>query len=192
MDYKNACKKCIREEHCCIFNDDSEFAFAGIKSAKNIKRHIKKDYSYFLNYSPLSKKAINDLKYDDPSLEGRLRYFQLDNKRILRLKTQKNKRCIFLEKSGRCSIYNIRPNICRIYPFWAIKLINGKFKVIKHDSDTSCNAIRSIMKQGKDIEKVLSPKEISEIKKVMKNIEKEDIFYRKNIKKFVKEAGLEK
>jgi len=189
-DFKNACKKCIREEQCCFFNDASEFAFVGIKDAQRIKRHTKKDYSYFLNYSPFTKKIIADLKSDDPFREGRLRYSQLDNKRILRLKT-KNKRCVFLKKSGGCSIYSIRPNICRIFPFWAVRMVNGTYKVITH-GDGVCIAIESILRQRKDVEKIISPKEISEIKRIMKNIEKEDVFYRKNIKRFVKATGLDK
>jgi Fe-S-cluster containining protein len=181
---KYNCNKCKRDVHCCIFKDASEFAFVGLKNAEQIKKRIKKDYDHFLDYSPLPKHVVNIMKDSDTCLEGSLRYSQLDSKnRLLRLKTKKtnkDKRCIFLDDSGKCEIYDIRPNICRIFPFWAIRLSNGRLKIITHDLDPSCSAVRSL-----DISSIPA-KDALKIKKVMKDIEKEDIYYRKNIRKFWK------
>jgi Fe-S-cluster containining protein len=186
MDFKSNCKKCPKNTHCCIFKN-SGFVFVGIKDAKKIRKQIKKEYCFFLDYSPISKKIVNCLKQDDPALEGRLRYSQLDkNNRILRLKTKKDGRCIFLNKQNRCDIYSIRPNICRIFPFWAIKLINGKIKIIPHDVQPKCKVMRLLITKQKDIDAVLSRKEKNEIKKTVRKIKDEHIFYRKNIMKFIK------
>ena len=187
MYFETNCKRCNSNDHCCIFENNSGFTFITPENAKRIKREIRQNYSYFLNYSPLSKKTINDLKNSDPALEGSLRYSQLDKySRILRLKTKIDGRCIFLNDIGKCDIYKIRPNICKIFPFWAMKLTNGKYKVIEHDTNPRCSITKMITEKNEDIENTLSNKEILEIKKLFKNIEKENSLYKKNIQKFVK------
>lgn len=187
MDFKNNCKKCPKNTHCCIFKKSSGFVFVGIKDAKKIKKQIKKEYCFFLDYSPISKKIVACLKHDDPALEGRLRYSQLDkNNRILRLKTKKDGRCIFLNKQNRCDIYGSRPNVCRIFPFWAVKLINGKIKIIPHDVQPKCKVIKSLVKKQRDVDAMLSRKEKNEIKKIVREIKDENLVYRKNILKFIK------
>ena len=188
MDFKNNCRKCPKNTHCCIFKN-SGFVFAGIKDAKKIRKQTKKEYCFFLDYSPISKKIVNCLKHDDPALEGRLRYSQLDkNNRILRLKTKKNSRCLFLNKHNLCDIYGIRPNICRIFPFWAVKLINGKIKIIPHDVQSKCKSITALIKKQRDnIDEILSRKEKIEIKKIVRKIKDENVFYKNNILKFIKD-----
>lgn len=180
------CKKCPKNVHCCIFKQNSGFTFVGIKDAKIIKSHTKKPYNFFLNYSPMSKRVVNYLKNDDPVLEGSLRYSQLENKnRILRLKTKQDGRCIFLNDKNLCDIYNIRPNICRIFPFWAMKLINGKIKVIPHDVEPGCKVINLLIEREEDIDKILSKAEKNKLKRIFKQIKQEDKYYKKNITKFI-------
>jgi Fe-S-cluster containining protein len=187
MANKDECRKCTEKTHCCIFKNNSGFTFVGIATAKTIRKKIKKEYSHFLDYSPLPKKIVANLKNDDPLLEGSLRYSQLDKKnRILRLKTKKDGRCIFLNDWGKCDIYSLRPNVCRIFPYWAILLIDGRLKVIEHDSNPKCRIIASILDKSEDVESVLSKKEIIEIRKIFIKIENEDRIYRKNIQKFTK------
>ena len=184
MYFESNCKNCKKDEHCCIFDDKWGFVFVGIKDAQRIKQTIKTDYSYFLDYSTLPKKLISSLKDDDPSLEGRMRFSQLDKNRILRLKTKKHGKCIFLGDHGKCEIYSIRPNICRIFPFWAMKLTNRRLKVIEHDTCLECSVVKSIAKNG-GLRKNISRKEAENIKKIFRKIEKEDTYYKKNIKRFV-------
>lgn len=169
------CKNCRKDVHCCIFRNNSGFTFVGIKNAKLIRSKIKKNYSYFLDYSPLPKKIIDRLKNDDPSLEGFVRYSQLDKDRLLRLKTKKGGSCIFLS-NGKCEIYAIRPNVCRIFPFYAVKLIDGRIKVIEHDSNPKC----PIVKNGVNI----SRRKTVLMKKIFSDIRKENAYYTKNIKYF--------
>lgn len=175
LSLESYCKECAPKVHCCIFKNNNGFTFLAPSDAKKIKRKIKKDYEYFIDYTPLPKKVIDDLKNDDPSLEGRLRFSQLDKNKILRLKTKKDKRCIFLNNNGKCEIYSVRPNICRIFPYWAIRLNNKKLKIIAHDLNPKC---RIIISNSKIDEK--------QIKNVFKKIEKESLSYKKDIKKFVK------
>ena len=179
MRFEN-CKKCRKD--CCIFKNNSGFTFVGLSDARAIKRRIRKDYIYFLDYSPLPNIIVRKLKYDDPSLEGEMRYSQLDKNRILRLKT-KDGRCIFLNDYGKCDIYSIRPNICRIYPFWAIKLNSGRIRVIAHDAYPKCSIIKSRTKLDFPI---LSKQKVQAIIKIFRKIEKENHLYKKNIRKFSK------
>jgi Fe-S-cluster containining protein len=195
MPTKMDCDNCKRNDHCCIFQDNSEFAFIGIKCAMKIKKNLSLDYMSFIEYTPVNNKIRNELKNDDPSGEGNLRYFQLDKKnRILKLKRKKDKTCIFLGKNKKCTIYDLRPNICRMYPYWAMKLLSGKIKIFEHDLDSNCNLILSRSNNQKipntDCEKKLSKEELKNIKSTFKKIQKEHIYYKKNIKKFIKENSL--
>jgi Fe-S-cluster containining protein len=174
MYYTKFCKTCKKEIHCCIFKNNSGFTFVGIKDAKRIKDKIKKDYNDFLDYSPLPGKLIKELKNDDPALEGALRYSQLNNKRLLRLKTKKEGRCIFLDDSGKCEIYKIRPNICKIFPFWAMRLENNNLKAIEHDVYPKCPIVKETLPDNQ------------KIKKIFRDIEKENSYYKKYITSFTK------
>jgi Fe-S-cluster containining protein len=164
MYYQTNCKECPKKVHCCI----NGFVFVTSKDALRIKKRTHLSFEEFLDKTSLSKKIVAILKHDDPSLEGALRYSQLQDKnRLLRLQKVKGN-CIFLDETGRCKIYSVRPNICRIYPFWVMRLINGKLKIIEHDIDTKCSVIK-----GKDVKDILSKKEENKIKKLFRKIEKE-------------------
>ena len=171
----NKCLECSAKFHCCI----NGFAFVGIQDAKKIKKIIGKDYGEFLDYSKLSKHVLNLLKNGDPSLESTLRFSLVNNDKILRIK-KKDGKCFFLE-NGKCTIYEVRPKICRIYPYWCIKLINGRVKVIKHSPDSIC-LIRNLDVVTKDEE--------TNIKKIFNEIFKEAKHYKKNITNFVKNNNL--
>jgi len=186
MDMEKYCRICKRDTHCCIF-EKGGFVFASLKDAKEIKKRIKREYDYFLDYSALPIKAVNKLKRCDPALEGRMRYMQLNKNNILRLKTKEGGRCIFLNDSGRCRIYSIRPNICRIFPFWGIRLTDGRIKIIMQDADHKCGAAKSLAGSYEEIEKALPKHEIIKLKKIFKRIEKEADSYKKEISKLIKE-----
>jgi Fe-S-cluster containining protein len=178
MDCKTYCKNCPKDVHCCIFKNGG-FTFLTTKDAKIIKSKIKKDFAYFLDFSPLPKKIITSLKNCDPALEGGLRYSQLDKQnKLLRLKTKKEGRCIFLDDDGKCVIYEIRPNVCRMYPFWGLRLTNGKIKIVEHGINSKCELLKSFKLNNSpshynDIEKDLSKRDLLELKKIFSKIEKE-------------------
>jgi Fe-S-cluster containining protein len=194
MNFENNCKICKRSVHCCIFKKKQGFAFVDIKTAEKIKQKTGKEFFEFLDYSPLPFKIVAAMKNEDDYLEGSMRVELLDKKnRLLRLKIKDNEHCIFLNDKRRCEIYSIRPNICRIYPFWAMRLLNGKLKVIRHDSHPRCGIIKELQRESgdyTDFEKVLSKKRVKEIKLIMENIEKDNIYYKKNIGKFVEKNKL--
>jgi len=173
MDFKKHCKTCDKNTHCCIFKKGG-FTFITPKDAERISRTINKEYSYFLDNSPLPKKVVSELKKSDPALEGAARYLQLDKEnRISRLKVKKDYRCIFLDDDCRCEIYDIRPNVCKIFPFWGIRLTDGKIKIIKHSANHRCKMIKSLAKQDADIEKAIPKDEKRRLTRIFKDIEKE-------------------
>jgi Fe-S-cluster containining protein len=188
MYFASYCKDCKKSTHCCVFEKDNGFTFLTPANAKLIHQTTGLPYSQFATYEPLSAKSIHALKTSDEVREGALRATQLDAKgRILRLKTKENGRCIFLQDNGRCGIYAIRPNICRIYPFWAMRLLDGNVKVIRHDSIPTCPIIRSLEKKDSDVELTLSNKRITDVKALFADILEEQASYKKDIKSFVKE-----
>jgi Fe-S-cluster containining protein len=194
MKWEKLCFECKKDVHCCRFMNNSGFVFVGIKTAEQIRDKTNIKFSDFLDYSPLDKQTVRNMKKQDFHLEGNMRFQLLDDEnRLLRLKIEHEK-CIFLNDKGRCDIYDIRPNICKIYPFWALRLIDGSLKVITHDDNSSCQIIKKLENEGgkKDMELVLSKIKIKEIKEIMKNIEKENKFYKENIGEFVSKNKLYK
>jgi Fe-S-cluster containining protein len=129
-----------------------------------------------LDFSPLDEKIIKAIKNSDPSLEGVLRYSQLDaKKRLLRLRHKTNGDCIFLNSKGLCEVYPVRPNVCKIFPFWVVKLISGKFKIIAHDDEPQCQIICSMLKKDEDVETSLPKKQQLEIKNIFQKIKREKV-----------------
>jgi len=51
--------------------------------------------------------------------------------------------CVFREKNGKCSIYPIRPLICRLYPL-DFKILNKKFFIVLH---TDCLFIQKMIEE---------------------------------------------
>jgi Fe-S-cluster containining protein len=197
MDFKKECSRCKRDAHCCVFKKNKDgvagFVFIDLKDAATIKKKTGKKYSEFLDFSPLSSKIVSEMKSGDPSLEGAMRYALLDKKskdcknRLLRLNVQKNGNCIFLNSEGLCDIYDVRPKICRIYPFWAMTLIDGKLKVIRHEPYSKCRVIKAL--QGKsgentDLETLIPKKETSRIKKAIIDVNKDNVHYKEHIDEF--------
>lgn len=187
MNWEKHCKDCKKNVHCCRFSEGNGFVFVDIKTAEKIRQKIGKDYSAFLDYSPLQKGMIMAMKTEGDYLEGSMRLGLLDDEgRILRLKI-KDEKCIFLGDDGKCEIYDVRPNICRIYPLWAMRLIGGNLKVIRHDENPLCEIVQELQRglgDDTDMEKVLPKEKIKEVKGIWQDIEKENEFYKKNIKNF--------
>ncbi len=193
MYFEKFCKTCPRESHCCTFDHEAGFTFLTPQDAQRIQKATGKQFLEFVEYTHLPKKAITALKNDDPALEGAIRYSQLDSRgRILRLKKKADNTCIFLEKNGKCGIYASRPNICRIYPFWAVRLIDGNLKIISHDSTPRCPIVKSLVKKNDadtDIEDCLSTNQKKAIKDTFQAIESEKRTYTSRIIGFSKKIS---
>jgi Fe-S-cluster containining protein len=185
MDTESFCRVCRKDVHCCIFERGNGFTFVGLQDARRIRKKTGQDFDSFLDFSPLPEKIVKKLEDEDPALEGYLRFGQLvERKRLLRLKKKADGRCIFLNDSRRCEIYDTRPKICKIFPFWAMRLEDKKLKVIEHDSEPGCMIAKKMQADG-GLDLVMEGEDRKAIIRLFKEIEKEDIEYRKGIKGFV-------
>jgi len=174
---KKICLQCPKKVHCCKF-DNPGFVFIGIKDALKIRKRYNLRYKDFLEFRKFSKKKISLLARSEEYNESHMRLKQLRKDHLLVLKTKKNKDCIFFDKG--CKIYQYRPLICRIYPYWFF--LGEKRHIISHDGCSGCK----ILKHDKGLA-VLKKDELKQLIGLSKKIQAEDRYYRKNIDKFVKE-----
>jgi len=88
-----------------------------------------------------------------------------------------NGKCFFLKEDG-CSIFDIRPRMCRIFPFW-FNEENGKIKITMEEEDFEGDeCLLTKESNGHDINSFLS--RMGETEETMKNC----------IKEFIKEIEL--
>lgn len=172
------CLVCSKKYHCCINPSSKGDVAVYIDEAKKIKKKMGLSYNKFLTFSKLPLKLANASKKDSKGTEARLRADMMIDNRILRLKIKKNSECIFLNKK-KCVIYKIRPTICRMYPYW-FKNEKGKIKIVVHAGCEYCG-----------IEKhELTKKQLNQLVKTAKKIEKQTLYYKKNIAEFVEKNGI--
>lgn len=164
------CLVCKKKYHCCINPPNKGYVTVYIDEAKKIKKKTGLDYNNFLTFSKLSKKLADASKKDFKGSEARLRASMMVDDRILRLKIKKKGECIFLNKK-KCVIYSVRPSICRLYPYW----FKGT-KIVVHSGCEYCELL--------DYE--LAKKQLNQLVKTAKKIEKQTKDYKKNIVAFVK------
>ncbi len=106
------CKYCAAK--CC----KNWTIFTTINDVKRIAKYTGLKHSDFSIYSSIPEWELNKFQK-----KGKKHIYGLiDNGRILQIKKIK-KECYFL-KENRCSIYAIRPLICRLYPYWFVSKDN--------------------------------------------------------------------
>lgn len=106
------CKSC--ESNCC----KNWTIFTTIEDIRRIAQFTKKNPA---EYSEFSK--IPDWEILEYSQKAKFHFYNLaESGFILQLKKIGNNR-IFLAKN-RCQIYNVRPYICRLYPYWFVRQKN--------------------------------------------------------------------
>lgn len=175
MNTLNKCLLCSKKYHCCINPPSKGYVTVYIDEARKIKNKTGLNYNEFLTFKKLPEKLADESKADFKGTEARLRASIMINNRILRLKTKKNNECVFLNKKKQCIIYRIRPTICRMYPFW-FKNEKGKIKIVIHSGCEYCGLI----------DNKLTKKQLNQLKRTAKKIEKQTEHYNKNIVDFVK------
>jgi len=143
----SACLKCPPRVHCCKFKYTDGFVYVGKNDIKNIQNKYNLSSKEFLSYKKLPKRVISYMKNEPRYSEGNMRYHQLKDGKLTILKTKENGDCIFLKK-GSCSIYEDRPLVCKIYPYWFER--NGeKIDIIAHDIDMECRLFKEEMEKKK-------------------------------------------
>ena len=125
MDSVNKCYNC--KYHCCI----GEYAtFLTLRDALRIKKKIEGELEEFCFYGPIcsdKKEQKKLLKSKDHT------YFDFSSSgNVLQLKAKKDHSCVFLDDEKKCSVYDIRPLICRVFPVW---YKDNPFTLIMDDDD---------------------------------------------------------
>jgi Fe-S-cluster containining protein len=77
------------------------------------------ELSLFLNES----KSDFLQKYTYTTVQDGVTHVSLKSKMSALIAGRSSKECIFLDKSGQCSVYEVRPTQCQTYPFWPSHLI---------------------------------------------------------------------
>lgn len=124
----NFCMRC--SDHCCI----GDYAtFITLKDAMRISKSKNIGVDEFCFYGPIYriKKEQNEMKKTRDHA-----YFDFSEGYVLQLKGTKDKKCIFFI-GNKCSVYDKRPMICRIFPLW-FKKTGGKLKLVIEEEDTYC------------------------------------------------------
>ena len=132
----HVCQKCPTKVHCCKFRYKDGFTFIGKKDAEKIKKKYGLDYKDFMYYRKFTKRVADFMKNESRNSEGFMRYNQMKDRKLPVLITKKNGDCIFLE-NNKCSIYEDRPLLCQLYPYW----FDHKLQIIKHDKNTKCKFV---------------------------------------------------
>ncbi len=82
--------------------------------------------------------AAGNVFVNDEEIEKLAAHFELSNKAFraeytrkgrrgqVLLTEKKNKECIFYQRKKGCSIYDLRPQQCRTYPFWGAVLLTAE------------------------------------------------------------------
>ncbi len=125
---------CVRcKEHCCI---GCYGTFITLGDLKRIAKATGKKPQEFATYADIS----SDPEEQEEVIKERTHsYFEYSKDgKILQLKSKPNGECIFL-KDLKCSIYNSRPLICKIFPIGFRKTKEG-VKLLIEEEDEHCPA----------------------------------------------------
>jgi len=135
-----SCQNCLG--NCCYIPKISGFIAANLEDVRKIQTATNLKYQQFLTFRPLPNSMVQEMKDDlvdfpQRSIESalRLRLLTADN-RILRIKAPRGQ-CYFLDEKEQCSIYEIAPGICQLYPFWYSVNQQG-ISIILHEGGDYC------------------------------------------------------
>lgn len=97
---------------------------------------------------------------------------------ILQLKKYNND-CIFLKRT-KCEIYEVRPYICRLFPFWFLRR-KGRFEII------NCIGYKNVCIIPESVLSSYRKEKETELLEIAREYSKEMNNYRIKIRNFVKE-----
>ncbi len=120
--------KCHRCLHCCIDVICLPTPFDTIQIVKAAGLHPKT----FLEF--LTPEEIEGVEKSDPT------WLRCDGEKyVMALRRDEKKGCFFLNKAKRqCTIYSIRPMLCRLYPFKLHETRQGQFRAFSLHQDVGC------------------------------------------------------
>jgi Fe-S-cluster containining protein len=112
--------------------------------------------------------------------------------KILQIRDGRKGECLFFEK-GSCTIYPVRPLVCRVYPFW----FSEKGNIIADNNCLDCPIVCGKKPLNKSPSAAATKAGIrkigyteNELKRLLSQLRKEMEEYRKNIGSFVRKSGI--
>lgn len=119
---------CHHCNHCCT-------EVACLPTPWDVRRIMKmtgKDPYQFIEF--LTPEEVRDVDEDDPT------WLEVDGERyIMALQRDEMTGCTFLNNETRfCSIYEARPNLCRLYPFKVEETDRGEYLGFTLQDDVGC------------------------------------------------------
>lgn len=113
----NYCLECSKQGlDCCR---EAHAKFLTLQDARRIADYLGEEISFFALYGGLNDKDKEEYIY----IHKHQSYYYdltLEDGKLLQLKEKSDGSCFFQADNGRCSIYPVRPLICRTYPFWLL------------------------------------------------------------------------
>lgn len=175
---KITCSDC--KNNCCIGEYSTFVTFRDVQrisKATNMKPEKFAEYNFISCNKKIQEKLMKKKNHS---------YFEYcNNGKILQLKSKNSSlACIFV-KDNSCTIYAVRPLLCRLCPL-GFRKINGKIKFIIEEEDDDCpvtkeKSIRKILdfiglnqEQAMKIVKLFLD-EVDEYKKYSKHLEQKSI-----------------
>lgn len=108
------CTKCTSTGLSCCHGDYS--IFTTLKDAKRVAKHLNKEINEVVAFKKLTKEDKKTNLYKKK--HHRYCYDLEIDGRLLVLIKNKDGSCGFQGKDGRCTIYEVSPLCCKIFPFW--------------------------------------------------------------------------
>ena len=120
--------KCHNCNHCCT----DVVCLLTPWDVRRITKMTGKNPFEFIEF--LTPEEVKDVDEDDPT------WLEVDGERyIMALQRDEQTGCTFLDNKTRfCSIYEARPNLCRLYPFSVKESKKGKYEGFTLHDDVGC------------------------------------------------------
>ena len=120
--------KCHHCNHCCT----DVVCLPTPWDVRRITKMTGLDPFEFIEF--LTPEEVRDVDEDDPT------WLEVDGERyIMALQRDEHTGCTFLDNDTRfCSIYDARPNLCRLYPFKVEESRKGDYRGFTLQDDVGC------------------------------------------------------
>lgn len=132
--------RCVSCGHCCT----DVVCLPTPWDVNRIARETGEDPYQFLEF--ITPDEISEVSKNDPT------WLKVNRKKYLMALKRGSKGCYFLDKKTRkCSIYESRPMLCRLYPFALQETRAGEYKSFGLHKDVGCPRHRDAVVQTKPL-----------------------------------------
>ena len=144
--------KCHHCNHCCT----EVVCLPTPWDVRRIMKRTGQEPFDFIEF--LTPDEVKDVDADDAT------WLEVDGERyIMALQREEKTGCTFLDNETRfCSIYEARPNLCRLYPFKVEESKRGKYKGFTLQNDVGCPKYTDGKVEAKPLYDILLQDEVNQ------------------------------